>query len=266
VTTDPRDFLAKAIVSSRDRVTALEMETPLSEMEETIWNLPPALSMEGALRGAERLHVIAEMKRASPSAGRLSASYDPRRIAADYLSGGASAISVLTEPDLFGGEIAHLKLAGTAGLPVLRKDFLVSPYQIAEARIAGADTVLLIVAVLGEVGLRQMMQAAGKYGLSAIVEVHEESDLEMAAGCGARIIGVNCRDLRTLKVDPHRCHRLAPLLPRSVLRVAESGVSTAEEIRRLRKARYDGVLIGEALMRSSDPAGTLRSFVEAGSA
>jgi indole-3-glycerol phosphate synthase len=266
MTGEARDFLARAVASSRARVAALEMETPLSEMEETIWNLPPALSMEGALRGAERLHVIAEMKRASPSAGTLAAGYDPRRLAAEYLKGGASAISVLTEPDLFGGEIAHLKLAGTATLPILRKDFLVSPYQIAEARIAGADAVLLIVAALGEVGLRQMMQAAGKYGLSAIVEIHEEAEIGMAAGCGARILGVNCRDLRTLKIDPDRCHRLAPLLPRSVLRVAESGVSSTEEVRALRKALYDGVLIGEALMRSSDPAARLRALVEAGGA
>lgn len=261
---ETKDFLAKVIAASRARVAAVEMATPLAAMEELIWNLAPARSLEAALRGAERLHVIAEMKQASPSAGSLSTAYDPRRIAAEYLKGGASALSVVTEPDHFKGDVAHLKLAGTSGLPVLRKDFLVSPYQVAEARIAGADAVLLIVAALGEVGLRQMMQAAGRYGLAALVEVHDEEDVETASSCGARIIGVNCRDLRTLKVDADRCVRFAPLLPRSVLRVAESGVATPEQVRALRKARYDGVLIGEALMRSTEPAATLQALVAAG--
>jgi len=264
VTGPTGDFLAKAVAASRARVAEVELEAPLSAMEEILWNLPPARTLESALRGAERLHVIAEMKRSSPSAGILSKSYDPRRIAAEYAKGGASALSVLTEPDHFGGELAHLKLAGTAGLPVLRKDFLVSPYQVAESRIAGADAVLLVTAALGEVGLRQMLQAAGKYGLSALVEVHGEEDLEIAAGCGARIIGVNCRDLRTLKVDPDRCLRLAPHLPRSVLRVAESGVSTTDQVRALRKAQYDAVLVGQALMKAHDPAEALSKLAAAG--
>ncbi|MBI3447495.1 MAG: indole-3-glycerol phosphate synthase TrpC [Acidobacteria bacterium] len=264
MTSDTQDFLAKVVAASRARIALLEGDTPLSAMEERIWNLPPAASFEAPLRGAERLHVIAEMKRSSPSAGILVEHYDPRRIAHAYLEGGASAISVLTEPDLFGGDLSHLRFAGTSGLPILRKDFLVSPYQVAEARLAGADAVLLIVAALGEVGLRQMLQAAGKYGLAALVEIHDEEDIQMAAGCGARIVGVNSRDLRTLKIDPDRCAKLAPKLPRSVIRVAESGVSRPDQARALRKTGYDAVLVGEALMRAEDPVAALRRLVEAG--
>ncbi|HZE88901.1 MAG TPA: indole-3-glycerol phosphate synthase TrpC [Verrucomicrobiae bacterium] len=264
MTLPPENFLARAVTASRARIALLEGDTPLSELEERIWNLPPAVSFEAPLRGAERLHVIAEMKRSSPSAGLLAARYDPRRLARAYLEGGASAISVLTEPDLFGGELSHLRLAATSGLPILRKDFLVSPYQVAEARLAGADAVLLIVAALGEVGLRQMLQAAGKYGLAALVEIHDEEDIHMAAGCGARIVGVNSRDLRTLKIDSDRCAKLAPKLSRSVIRVAESGVSRPDQARALRQTGYDAVLVGEALMRAPDPVAALRALAEAG--
>jgi indole-3-glycerol phosphate synthase len=264
VSGETKDFLSRAVAASRARLTEAENETSLASLDARIWSLPAVRSLEAALRGAGRLHVLAEMKRASPSAGTLADSYDPERIALAYRDGGASAISVLTEPDHFGGDLAHLLPAGAAGLPVMRKDFLVSPYQVAEARAAGADAVLLIVAALGEVGLRQMLQARAKYGMSALVEIHDEDDLDAAAGCGARIIGVNCRDLRTLKVDPDRCLKMADLLPRDCIRVAESGVSRPDQIRALRAARYDAVLVGEALMRSAAPAALLAELVAAG--
>lgn len=261
---EPKDFLARAVAASRARIVEAEGEIPLSALEAKIWDLPPARPFESALRGAERIRIIAEMKRASPSAGTLATAYDPASLAAAYRDGGASALSVLTEPDHFGGDLDHISQAGKAGLPVLRKDFLVSPYQVAEARMAGADAVLLIVEALGEVGLRQMLQAAGRYGLAAIVEVHDEEDLEAAAGCGARIIGVNCRDLRSLKVDPERAIRLAAHLPRHVVRVAESGVSHPDQVRALRSAQYDAVLVGEALMRSNRPEALLKALIAAG--
>jgi indole-3-glycerol phosphate synthase len=264
VISEPKDFLARALSASRARLTEAETEIPLSTLDEKIWTMHPVRSLEAALRGAERLHVIAEMKRSSPSAGLLRPTYEPSAIAAVYRDGGASAVSVLTEPDHFGGDLAHLHLAREAGLPVLRKDFLVSPYQVAEARVAGADAVLLIVAALGEVGLRQMLQARMRYGMSAIVEVHDEEDVEVAADCGARIIGVNCRDLHTLTVDPERCFRLAELLPKDCIKVAESGVVGPEQVKALRAARYDAVLVGESLLRAADPRGLLEEMVAAG--
>jgi indole-3-glycerol phosphate synthase len=264
VSPETRDFLARAVAASRARLAEAEGEVALSTLDARIFTLPPPRSLEGALRGAGRVHVIAEMKRASPSAGPLAEAYDPAAIAREYRDGGASAISVLTEPEHFGGDLTHLRAAGSAGLPVLRKDFLVSPYQVAESRAAGADGVLLIVAALGEVGLRQMLQSCSRYGLAALVEIHDEEDLEMASGCGARIIGVNARDLRTLRVDPDRLLRLAEALPRDCIRVAESGVSRPDQVRALRAARYDAVLVGEALMRADRPRALLADLAAAG--
>lgn len=261
---EPKDFLSRAVAASRARLTEAENEFPLSTLDAKVWTMPPVRPLEAALRGAERLHVIAEMKRSSPSAGLLRQTYEPAAIAATYRDGGASALSVLTEPDHFGGDLSHLHLARGAGLPVLRKDFLVSPYQVAEARVAGADAVLLIVAALGEVGLRQMLQARMRYGMSALVEVHDEEDVEVAADCGARIIGVNCRDLRTLSVDLERCFRLAELLPKDCIKVAESGVVGPDQVKALRAAHYDAVLVGESLLRADDPKALLEKMVEAG--
>ena len=185
-------------------------------------------------------------------------------IAGAYADGGASAISVLTEPKKFKGHLDHLRQARVAGVPVIRKDFIVSPYQVAESRAAGADAVLLIVAALGEVGLRQLLQACDRYAIGALVEVHDEGDLHTALRCRARIIGVNARDLRTLTVDPERCRRLAPILPKNVIRVAESGVSSPEQMAGLRESGYDAALIGEALMRAADPAALLTELLASG--
>lgn len=258
------DFLSRATAASRKRLAAAESARPIAELDAAIGDLPPARSLEAALRQPGQVNIIAEMKKASPTAGLLAENFVPRVIAGTYAEGGASAISVLTEPRKFKGHLDHLRQARGAGVPVLRKDFIVSSYQVAESRAAGADAVLLIVAVLGEVGLRQLLQACDRYGLSALVEIHDEADLETARRCRARIIGVNARNLRTLKVDPEWCHRLAPLLPRDVIRVAESGVSSPAQMVLLRQSGYDAALIGEALMRAGEPAALLAELLASG--
>jgi indole-3-glycerol phosphate synthase len=260
------DFLSRAVNSSRARLTEAEHTVPLSKLEERIWELTPTRSLEAAMRDPGRMHVIAEMKKASPSSGKLSRMYKPSAVAEIYRDAGASAVSVLTEPEHFAGELTHLAKAGSAGIPVLREDFLVSPYQVAESRAAGADGIHLIVAALGEVGLRQMLQTANRYGLASLVEAHDEEEIGIAAACGVRIISVNSRDLRTLRVDMKKSLRLAKHLPRDATRVAQSGISRPEQVRELRAAGYDAILVGEALMTTEDPGALLISLMQAGAA
>jgi indole-3-glycerol phosphate synthase len=258
------DFLSRAAAASRKRLAAAETARPLAELSGVIHDLPPARSLEAALRQPGQVSIIAEIKKASPSAGLLAENFEPRLIAGTYADGGASAISVLTEPRKFMGHLDHVRQARVAGIPVLRKDFIVSSYQVAESRVAGADAVLLIVAMLGEVGLRQLLQACDRYAIGALVEIHDEQDLEIALRCRPRIIGVNARNLRSLEVEPELCHQLAEALPRNLIRVAESGVSSPEQMAALRQSGYDAALIGQALMQAPEPAALLAELLSAG--
>lgn len=202
--------------------------------------------------------VIAEIKKASPSAGIIHAELDEATVARGYAAAGASALSVLTEEDHFSGMLRDLATVRDATtLPVLRKDFLTDPYQLYEARAAGADAVLLIVAILGDDQLAEMLSLAPAIGLDALVEVHDEAELATALDVGARIVGVNSRDLKTLEVDLATAERLLPAIPDGTVRVAESGIRTRADLDRMTAAGADAVLVGEALLRADEPANAL---------
>ena len=222
--------------------------------------LPQGRGFE-ALRGGR---VIAELKRRSPSGGSLRPGLEVGRIAADYAAAGAAAISVLTDTDAFGGSPADLEaVRAVVATPVLRKDFTVDPVQIAEARALGADWVLLIVAVLGGGLLDGCLEATRRAGAHALVEVHDEAELERALTAGAECVGINNRDLRTLRTDLGTFTRLRPRVPAGVVCVAESGVRSAGDVRRLVGEGADAVLVGEALMRHPDPGALCAELVAA---
>jgi indole-3-glycerol phosphate synthase len=211
----------------------------------------------------DRVNVIAECKRRSPSKGVLRASYDPVAIARSYAAAGAAAISVLTEPTFFDGSLAHLEAVRAAvRVPLLRKDFVVSEYQLFEARAAGADAVLLIVAALEPADLDRLGKRAASIGLDVLVEVHTADELDAALIQGARIIGVNNRNLRTLEVDVHASAALVDRIPPDVVAVSESGLRSAADLIRLRRLGYRAFLIGERFMAAEDPGGELRTLLD----
>jgi indole-3-glycerol phosphate synthase len=215
-----------------------------------------ALAREG---GA---NIIAECKRRSPARGVLARAYDPAAIARGYERAGAAAVSVLTEPTFFDGALAHLEVVRAAvSLPVLRKDFVIDDYQIYEARAAGADAVLLIVALLGEEELRRLVRCADALGLAALVEVHTREELQAAASVGAGLIGVNSRNLRTLDVDVRVCEEMIAHAPGGAIMVAESGIRSRADIDRLTRAGYHAYLVGERLMAAADPADALAALL-----
>jgi indole-3-glycerol phosphate synthase len=207
--------------------------------------------------------IIAEIKKASPSKGVLVADFDPARIAAAYQSGGAAALSVLTDERHFQGKLADLEVARAAvRVPVLRKDFTIDRAQIVEAAAAGADAILLIAAILSERELRDFRELAESYRMAALVEVHDGEELSLAVASGARVIGVNNRDLRTFEVSIKTSLLLAERMPDGVVKVAESGIDSAQDVNRLRAVGFDAFLVGEHLMRSGDPAEALRALLQ----
>lgn len=215
----------------------------------------PARDFAGALRASETVAVISEIKRRSPSKGDLAPDLVPARLARAYEEGGAAALSVLTDTEFFGGSAGDLGDARAAvGLPVLRKDFTVGPADVLDARIMGADAVLLIAAALGPAEIGELIGLAARTGLDALVEVHDEAEAELALSAGAGLIGVNQRDLFTFEVDTDRARRVARSLPDGVVTVAESGIRDADDVRRLADAGFAAVLVGETLVRSADPA------------
>jgi indole-3-glycerol phosphate synthase len=221
---------------------------------------PPALDLEEALR-RPGMGLIAEVKRASPSAGEI-ADADPGRQAARYEEGGARAISVLTEARHFGGSLADLRLVRAhSALPVLRKDFIVHPAQVLEARANGADAVLLIVAALTDPELAGLLATVADLGMTALVESHNDEEVDRAVRSGAPVIGVNSRDLETLDVDVDRGLRLLGRVPAERVRVFESGVTSREDVARAEEAGANAVLVGEALMRAAEPAARIRELL-----
>ena len=209
----------------------------------------------------ESLCVIAEIKRKSPSKGVLRANLDAAHIASLYEQGGASCLSVLTDEHFFGGSVEDLQIArASTSLPVIRKDFTVSEFDVLDARLMGADCVLLIAAALTDDELSRFHDLAVQIGLEVLVETHDEHELERALNVGATIVGVNQRDLITFEVDHARAERMALLIPPTVVRVAESGVRNADDARRLRDAGYDAVLVGESIVTSSDPVAAVRDL------
>jgi indole-3-glycerol phosphate synthase len=207
------------------------------------------------------LSVIAEVKRSSPSAGAIAPEASPTSLARAYERGGAAAISVLTEPDHFGGTLDDLReVRASVAVPVLRKDFLSDPLHLWEARAAGADAVLLIVAALGQTELVTLLDLAETLGLSTLVEAHTAADVERAVRAGARIVGINARDLSTLEVDPFVLKELRPLIPDSAVVVAESGISSRADVEMCEALAVDAILVGEALMRAADPVAKIREL------
>jgi indole-3-glycerol phosphate synthase len=257
------DLLRTIVAATRRIVETRRIREPLPALERRAAAASPAASsFEAALGRTDHVNVIAECKRRSPSRGVLMAEYDPARIAAQYEAGGAAAISVLTEPTFFDGSLEHLvSVRARVALPLLRKDFVVDEYQLFEARAAGADAILLIVAALEQRDLVTLQSRAWQLGLATLVEVHDEEELARAIDSGARIIGVNNRNLRTLTVDVEASDRLAARLPRTVIGVSESGLKSRGELDRLTAAGYRAFLMGERFMTDPDPAAALRALL-----
>jgi indole-3-glycerol phosphate synthase len=228
----------------------------------TVEPRPVARSFAEALVRSDRVNVIAEIKRRSPSKGIIRERFDPAVIAAAYEEAGAAAISVLTEEDFFGGSLDHLRVARErVNRPLLRKDFIFDEYQVYEAAAAGADAILLIAAILDDRLLSRLLNVAAELGVDALVEVHTERELERAARAGSRIIGVNNRDLTSFEVDIETSLRLVRLAPPDAILVSESGITSAVDIRRLRDAGFTAFLIGEYFMRAVDPGAELARLI-----
>ena len=255
-------LLARLVAESKAETERRRAHVSPSDLERQARAYQPR-DFAAALRG-QRLTVIAEMKQRTPSMGVLDGDYRPDQLAAAYSRGGAAAISVLTQEASFGGSLHHLAAArANTSLPILRKDFITDHYQIVEARAAGADAVLLIVAALGEAQLSELLRSARARELAALVEVHDEREVEAALHAGARILGVNHRDLNTFEVDLGLTERMRPHVPDGVLLVAESGIHSAQDARRMREAGASAVLVGELLMRSADPAAVIHELTTA---
>jgi indole-3-glycerol phosphate synthase len=248
------------VAGVREDLARRQGEVPENELRARLLDVPPARDPLPAFRQAGS-SVIAEVKRRSPSKGELAGIPDPAALAAAYERGGAAAISVLTEERRFGGSLDDLRAVRAAvDIPVLRKDFVVEPYQLLEARAAGADLVLLIVAALPGDPLVHLHDLARELGLTVLVEVHDEPETERAVDLGAALVGVNARNLKTLEVDPATFAKLAPLVPGDVVKVAESGISGPDDVRRHVTEGADVVLVGEALVRDGDPEGAVRAM------
>lgn len=255
--------LDQIIDGVREDLAGREASTPLERLQQQCAELPAPRDAAALLR-RPGLSVIAEVKRSSPSKGALSQIPDPAALARSYADGGATAISVLTEERRFGGSLADLAAVRAAvDLPVLRKDFIVTEYQVWEARAHGADIILLIVAALTDEQITRLMTLAGTLGLTCLVEVHDEAEATRALDLGATVIGVNNRNLKTLDVDTDTFARIAPLVPESCVRIAESGVQGPEEARLFAGAGADAILVGEALVIGGDPAAGVRGMIDA---
>ncbi|MCS6948958.1 MAG: indole-3-glycerol phosphate synthase TrpC [Armatimonadota bacterium] len=259
------NILETILAHKRQEVAQAEAKTPLSALEGRLASAPPVRSFRQALqRGEGRVAVIAEVKKASPSKGILREKFDPLQIARIYAQHGASAISVLTDERFFQGHLDYLRtIRKEVEVPLLRKDFVLSRYQVAEARVAGADAVLLIVAALSDEQLQDLLRYAHTLGMDALVEVHTEEEMRRALDVGAVLIGVNNRDLTTFHTTLEVTERLAPLLPPGGILVSESGIESAEDVRRVARAGAHAVLVGESLMRAEDIGAKLRELTSA---
>ncbi|MET0693156.1 MAG: indole-3-glycerol phosphate synthase TrpC [Propionibacteriaceae bacterium] len=252
------------IAGVREDLAAREAEVSLDRLKERVQHIGPALDPMPTFNGPG-VSVIAEVKRSSPSKGALANIPDAAALAAEYEAGGAAAISVLTEGRRFGGSMEDLVAVRLAvDIPVLRKDFIVTAYQLFEARAAGADMALLIVAALSDVELVCLIERAQSIGLTPLVEVHTSEEISRAVSAGARVIGVNARNLKNLEVDPTTFARLAPEIPDGIIRIAESGVRGPHDVIELARAGADVVLVGEALVTGRDPRSGVADLVAAG--
>ena len=253
------DILAR----TRQTVAEAKERIPYAKLEDLARRSPPPRDFWGALR-ARPMACIAEFKRRSPSAGWIRQDADPADIGPRYAAAGAAAMSVLTDTPFFGGTLDDLRRARAATqLPLLRKDFMVDRYQVVEARAAGADAILLIVSALDDVQITALSDEAARWGLDVLVEAHDEKEVHRAVGAGARLVGINHRDLRTFSVDTTLAVRMRPQIPPSRLVVAESGIKTASDVQHLRAAGINAILVGETFMRAPDPGVALRDLLTA---
>ncbi len=259
---DMPSILDKIVASKREELAAAKLAAPLAEVRQQAAAQPRPLDLAGALNDGG-IRLIAEVKKASPSRGLLSPDFDPVRLARTYVANGAAAVSCLTDPR-FQGELPHLsaiKRSGASGqAPVLRKDFIFDLYQVHEARAAGADAILLIVAILEPAQLSELLWTARSLGMQCLVEVHDEAELETAVAAGAEVIGINNRDLHTFTTDLAVTQRLAPQVPRDRVLVSESGIFTPDDLRLLEAVRVNAVLVGEAIVTAPDIAAKVREL------
>ena len=253
---DMPSILDKIVAAKREELADAMQTAPLAAVRQAAAEQPRPISLADALSGSG-IRLIAEVKKASPSRGLLSPDFDPVRLAETYVANGAAAVSCLTDPR-FQGELAHLsaikRSGASAHAPVLRKDFIFDPYQVYEARAAGADGILLIVAILELPLLMELLETAQSLGMQCLVEVHDEDELETAVEAGAEIIGINNRDLHTFTTDLAVTQRLAPMAPRDRALVSESGIFTSEDLRLLEAVHVNAVLVGEAIVTAPDVA------------
>lgn len=258
-------ILDRIVEAKAVRLEAAKRRKPLDDLVEhaaarTSTRVPHSLA--DALGGADHVNIIAEIKQRSPSRGIICEDFNPVRIAESYAGAGAAALSVLAEEDFFGGSLDHLvAIRSRVALPLLRKDFIFDEYQLHESVLAGADVVLLIVAILEDDLLGSLIELAGKLQLDALVEIHSADEMKRAAGVSASIIGVNNRDLTTFAVDLETSINLALIAPKSSFLVSESGIHTGSDIRRLKAAGFNAFLVGEHLMRAADPGAALKQLI-----
>jgi len=256
--------LDRIVAENRSMLEERKRRFKLAELEKAISRQPQALDLASALRG-ERIRLIAEVKKASPSRGIIHPAFDPVAIASIYADNGAAAISVLTEPKFFQGSPQHLidikNALGNKRIPLLRKDFIFEPYQVYESRACGADSLLLIVAILKPERLKELLKLSHQLGMSCLVEVHNEAELEMSLESGARVIGINNRDLGTFTVDLATSRRLRPLVPQDRISVSESGIRDHDDIQELSHLGFDAVLIGETLLSAPDIAARMKELL-----
>lgn len=256
-------ILDTILATKRDEIAAAKRAVTFEQLDTLANAAGPLRGFKAALNRepGTSVRVLAEIKRASPSAGAICAGADPAAIAAAYADAGAAAISVLTDRKYFDGDLGFLqRVRDRVGLPLLRKDFLIDPYQVVEARVAGADAILLIVAALSPSLLAELLAAAHAYQLDVLVEVHTVREAEIALAAGTEILGVNHRDLKTFSIDMSLTAVVAPMLPPDVILVAESGIKTAADVALLGAVGAHAVLVGEQLMRAPDPAAALRAL------
>jgi indole-3-glycerol phosphate synthase len=256
------EFLSTIVDHVKAQVEERQRKMPASVLRERPLFHTPTRDFAGSLTGSSR-RIIAEVKRASPSKGLIRDNCEPVEVAKDFAGHGASAISVLTEERFFQGSLSYLEqIRGTVALPLLRKDFIIDPYQLTEARSYGADAVLFIAALLEPSRLRELREQATALSLDMLVEVHTEEELNAAIKAGAQLVGINNRDLRTFEVSLATTERLAPLIPTGTVAVCESGIDTVEQIRRVEELGIHVFLIGEALMRAAQPGKKLKELLE----
>jgi indole-3-glycerol phosphate synthase len=249
----PGTILDEIVATKRREVAEARRRMPIEELEAQAAEAPPARDFRAALEGPGPIRLIAEVKKASPSAGVIRADFDPVAVARAYQAHGADCLSVLTDAPYFQGHLSYLaRVRASVAIPILRKDFLIDEYQVVEARMAGADAVLLIAEILDDDALGSLLARARSLGMSALVEIHEESNLDRVLAAGADLLGINNRDLSRMVTDLEHTFRLRPRVPEGVLLVSESGIGGRADVERLEAAGVDAILVGESLMRSPD--------------